>query len=118
MEIQNTLKSQSNLEKEKQELTESGSLNSDYTTSYSNQNTGIDTKPKIYGIVKQNRIESSERNPHTYGQLIQDKGGKMMQWRKDSLFNKLSRESWTATFIRMKSEPSITPSTKYKLQMD
>ena len=37
MEIQNTLKSQNNLEKEEQELTGSGSLTSEYTTSYSNQ---------------------------------------------------------------------------------
>ena len=26
--------------------------------------------------------ESSEISPHTYGQLIYDKGGKTMQWRK------------------------------------
>ena len=40
--------------------------------------------------------------PHTCGQLICKRGGKNIQWRKDSLFNKWSWETWTATYKRIK----------------
>ena len=57
-----------------------------------------------------NRIESLEINSHTYGQLTYDKGGKNIQRRRDSLFNKL--EKWTATCTRVKLEHSRTSYTK------
>ena len=35
-----------------------------------------------------NRIESSEIDPHKYSQLIFDKAAEVIQWNKNSLFNK------------------------------
>ena len=58
------------------------------------------------------KIESSQINPHTYGDFIFDKGGKNTQERKDNLFNKWCWENWSTTCKRMKLEYFLTPYIK------
>jgi hypothetical protein len=52
-------------------------------------------------------------NPHTYGHLIFDTGAKTIQWKKDSIFNKLCRLNCRLA-CRMEIDPFLSPCTKLK----
>ena len=112
METQKTPNSQSSLEKE--EWSRRNQLSWLQTTlqSYSHQDSMVLAQNRNTFLELWNKIESPEINPCTYEYLIFDKGGKNIQWSKDSLFNNWCWENWTATCKRMKLEYFLALYTK------
>ena len=61
-----------------------------------------------------NRIQSPEIKVHLYGQLVFDTGGKNIQCRKNSFFNKRCWGNQTATCKRMKLDHFLNDIQKKK----
>ena len=73
--------------------------------SYSHQDSMVLEQKQKHRPVEQDR----ELNPCTYGYLIFDKGGKNIQWGKDSLFNRSCWENWTVEFSCSVVSHSLRP---------
>ena len=69
---------------------------------------------QTYGSMEQNREPRNKSTP--YNQLLFDKGGKNIQWRKVSLLSKQYMESWATTCKSMKLEYTLIPYTKINSQ--
>ena len=88
MKPQKILNSQSNLDRKKKrtKLEASCSMTSGYNTKIQESKQNSFSIKKTKRSMEQNR--KLRNKPVHYGQLIYNKGGKNIQWRKDSLLDK------------------------------
>ena len=55
-------------------------------------------------------------DPQSYGHLTFDKEAKIIQWKKDNIFNKRYWFNWWLPCRRMKIDPFLSPCTKHKFK--
>ena len=59
-----------------------------------------------------NQIKDPDINPHTYEHIIFGEEAKIIQWKKESIFNKWCWHNWMLACRRMKVNPYLSPGTK------
>ena len=107
---QQTQNCQNNPEEKEQSRRHNPSRFQTILQSYSKQNSMVLHKNRY--MDHWDRKESPEINPHTYSQLTFEKGGKNIQWGKDSLFRKWYWEICAGACESIKLEHPITSYTK------
>ena len=107
MEAHKTLNNHNNLKKEEWSWRNQPSWLQTILQSNSHQDSMVLAQSHKYRSIEWNRKSRDKSTLPEYH--IFEKGGKNMQWIKDSLFNKWCWENWTNTYKRIKLEHFLTP---------